>query len=87
MANALTLDQIDALSDEVGMAPAFVRSLLSPAVQLTTTDEERFSRLGGEPDLPLSVEWPRWEVTEYDAGQLAYAEESARNPENPKVTN
>ncbi|MFK7987344.1 MAG: YwqG family protein [Sandaracinaceae bacterium] len=80
-----TLDREIKLSS---LDPKAIHALLSPAVCLGTAERAHTlggSRLGGHPDLPADVAWPRWDTTHHDASELARAEASAGSSEFAKT--
>ena len=71
----MDLDDVIKAADSLGLTESFIRSISAPSVRLVATEStDGFSRLGGQPDLPPELEWPTFEVADYDAEEIAYAD-------------
>lgn len=68
-------DPLVAAAEQMEIPQEVVDAVARPAVRLVPADADRVgvSRLGGLPDLPVSAEWPRWDVAERDGRELAEA--------------
>lgn len=73
-------EALEATATKFGIPPDELRALMRPALRLQTVHRPHVvggSRLGGTPDLPVGLPWPRWDTQVYDAKERADAEAMA----------
>lgn len=76
-----SLETLTALAKKAGYPLVRFEKNIRPAIRLVRRPEPASlgsCRLGGLPDLPPNLDWPRWNSSEYDEKALADAKENDR---------